>query len=80
LAESNGIDCILISPWETQIGQAAGVHLVLALPSFYGPHDLGTKELKDDPTKGLEETNGVIKRPKGPGLGVHYTFQDEKEE
>jgi o-succinylbenzoate synthase len=78
LAESNGIDCILISPWETQIGQAAGVHLALASPSFNGPHDLGTKELRDDPTIGLEESHGVIKKPKGPGLGVHYTFQDEK--
>lgn len=78
LAESNGIDCVLISPWETQIGQAAGVHLALASPSFNGPHDLGTKELKDDPTYGLKEINGVIHLPKGPGLGVHYTFQDEK--
>ena len=78
LAESNGIDCVLISPWETQIGQAAGVHLALASPSFDGPHDLGTKELRDDPTTGLQESKGIIKRPKGPGLGVHYTFKDEE--
>lgn len=77
LAEANGIDCVIISPWETQIGQAAGVHLALSSPNFKGPHDLGTKELKNDPTTGLEESNGIIKRPKGSGLGIHYMFQDE---
>ncbi|MFX0113669.1 MAG: mandelate racemase/muconate lactonizing enzyme family protein [Candidatus Hodarchaeota archaeon] len=78
LAEANNISCVVISPWETQVGQAAGVHLALASPNFSGPHDLGTKELKDDPTKGLQEEKGIIRSPTGPGLGIIYEFENKK--
>ncbi|MFW9917761.1 MAG: mandelate racemase/muconate lactonizing enzyme family protein [Candidatus Thorarchaeota archaeon] len=73
LAEAYGIDCVVISPWETQIAVSAGIHLAVATPNCIGPHDLGTKELKDDPTEGLKEEKGVIRAPTTPGLGVSYT-------
>lgn len=73
LAEANNIDCVMISPWETQIGQAAAVHLALASSNCNRPHDLGTKELKDDPTEGLQEEHGIIRAPTAAGLGVTYT-------
>lgn len=77
LAEANNIDCVMISPWETQIAQAAAVHLALASSNFNRPHDLGTKELKDDPTEGLLEEHGIIRSPTAAGLGVTYTFQND---
>lgn len=74
LAEEYGIECVVISPWETQIGVSAGVHLVLSGSNFNHPHEIGTKELADDPVRGLVEDDGLIQFPSGPGLGV--TFQE----
>jgi len=74
LAEANGIECVVISPWETQIGQAAGIHLILSCSNFNHPNDLGTDGLKDDPTRGLQEERGIISVPTDPGLGVSYNF------
>lgn len=77
LAEANGIECVLITPWETQIGIAAGIHLVLASPNANHSHELMTGDLKDDPTYGLQEERGIIQPPTGPGLGVTYEFQSD---
>jgi o-succinylbenzoate synthase len=74
IGEAHGIECVVISPWETQIGNAAGVHLALAGMNFNHAHDMGTRELIDDPVKGLEEKNGIILKPLEPGLGVSYHF------
>jgi L-alanine-DL-glutamate epimerase-like enolase superfamily enzyme len=70
LAEDNGIECVIISPWETQIGVSAAVHLVLSGSNFNHPHELAPGSLKDDPFKGLVEDNGVYLPPKGAGLGI----------
>ncbi len=74
LAQANGIECVVISPWETQIGQSAGIHLILSTSNFNHPNDLGLNGLQDDPTSGLVEEQGIIHVPKGPGLGISYTF------
>jgi L-alanine-DL-glutamate epimerase-like enolase superfamily enzyme len=72
LAEGHGIECVVISPWETQIGVSAGVHLVLSGSNFNRPHEIGTNELADDPVRGLVEDQGTIRPPIGPGLGVSF--------
>ncbi len=77
LAQANGIECVVISPWETQIGQSAGVHLILSTSNFNHPNDLGLNGLQDDPTSGLIEEQGIIHVPKGPGLGITYSFQSD---
>jgi L-alanine-DL-glutamate epimerase-like enolase superfamily enzyme len=74
LAEVNGIECVLISPWETQVGIAAAIHLVLSSSNFNHPQDLGIGALKDDPTSGLYQKQGMIEVPTAPGLGVMYKF------
>lgn len=70
LAEKHGIECVIISPWETQIGVAAAVHLVLSGSNFNHPHELAPGSLRDDPFKGLVENNGVYIPPNGTGLGI----------
>jgi L-alanine-DL-glutamate epimerase-like enolase superfamily enzyme len=70
LAEEHGIECVMISPWETQIGVSAAVHLVLSGLNFNHPHELAPGSLKNDPFRGLEENNGKYQPPKGTGLGV----------
>jgi len=70
LAEENDIECVIISPWETQIGVSAAVQLVLSGSNFNHPHELGPGSLKDDPFHGLVENNGLYLPPKGAGLGI----------
>ncbi len=70
LAEEHGIECVIISPWETQIGVAGAVHLVLSGTNFNHPHELAPGSLRDDPFRGLVEDNGVYLSPKGAGLGI----------
>ena len=72
LAEGHGIECVVISPWETQIGVSAGVHLILSGSNFNHPHEIGINELADDPIRGLSEEQGTIHPPVGSGLGVVF--------
>jgi len=70
LAEENNIECVIISPWETQIGVSAAVHLVLSGSNFNHPHEIAPGSLKGDPYHGLEDSNGIYLPPKNVGLGV----------
>lgn len=70
LAEANGIECVIISPWETQIGVSAAVHLVLSGSNFNHPHEIELGSLKDDPFHGLVEEKGKYLPPTGIGLGI----------
>ncbi|HET8678894.1 MAG TPA: enolase C-terminal domain-like protein, partial [bacterium] len=40
IGEAAGIDCVVISTFETQIGAAAGLHLALSLPFGNHAHEL----------------------------------------
>lgn len=66
IASSAGIDCVVVSPWETAIGLAAGVHLAVCLDSprchELGVPDIGTWE--------LSECEGTVTIG-GAGLGAH---------
>jgi len=74
LAEANAIECVLISPWETSVGIAAGVHLAVSAVNTNHPHELDLISLQNDPAIGLTQEQGSILLPKEPGLGVHYPF------
>ena len=70
LAEENGIECVVISPWETQIGVSAAVHLVLSSKNFNHPHEIAPGALKGEPFHGLIENDGLYFPPTNAGLGV----------
>ncbi|MHA1993267.1 MAG: mandelate racemase/muconate lactonizing enzyme family protein [Candidatus Hodarchaeales archaeon] len=75
LAECNDIECVLISPWETQIGVAAALHIALSSPNFKHPQGIGLGALQDDPTSGLYQKQGALQIPSASGLGISYKFQ-----
>jgi L-alanine-DL-glutamate epimerase-like enolase superfamily enzyme len=70
LGEAEGIECVVISPWETQIGVSAAVHLAISSSNFNHPHEIAPGALKGDPFKGLLEENGIYQQPTGAGLGI----------
>ena len=70
LAEENDIECVIISPWETQIGVSAAVHLVLSGSNFNHPHEIAPGSLRDDPFQGLIVENGRYLPSFAPGLGI----------
>ena len=70
LAKENDIECVLISPWETQIGVSAAVHLILSGSNFNHPHEIAPGALIGDPYHGLENRNGIYLPPTGAGFGV----------
>ncbi|MBY8996556.1 MAG: mandelate racemase/muconate lactonizing enzyme family protein [Candidatus Thorarchaeota archaeon] len=70
LAEENDIECVIISPWETQIGISAAVHLVLSGSNFNHPHEIAPGSLRVDPFHGLVVDDGKYQPPKGSGLGI----------
>jgi len=61
---------VIISPWETQIGISAAVHLVLSGSNFNHPHEIALGPLRDDPFTGLVEDNQTYQPPTGTGLGI----------
>jgi L-alanine-DL-glutamate epimerase-like enolase superfamily enzyme len=71
LAEENDIECVIISPWETQIGISGGIHLAVASSNFNHAHEIAAGSLEDDPFFGLEEHLGEYRLPHGPGLGIN---------
>jgi o-succinylbenzoate synthase len=77
IAECNAIECVLISPWETQIGLAAALHIVFSSPNFNHPQGIGLGALQDDPVTGLHQKKGTFQIPTAPGLGIMYEFQNE---
>jgi L-alanine-DL-glutamate epimerase-like enolase superfamily enzyme len=70
LAEENDIECVIISPWETQIGVSAAVHLALSRKNFNHPHEISPDSLKGDPFQGLVASKGIYYPPVGNGFGV----------
>jgi L-Ala-D/L-Glu epimerase len=71
IAEAAGIQCNLVSPYETSIGAAANVHLAAAAPNVPFACEIGVDaDLRDDPGTGLLSDGGDMLVPTGPGLGV----------
>jgi o-succinylbenzoate synthase len=77
LAECNEIECVLISPWETQIGIAAALHIAISARNFKYPQELSLGALRDDPTSGLQQLQGTLQIPTEPGLGIRLIGNDK---
>jgi len=75
LGEENGIECVFISPWETQIGVSAAVHVVLSRCNFNHSHEIAPGALIDDPFRGLVEENGIYQKPIGTGLCIDQSSE-----
>jgi L-alanine-DL-glutamate epimerase-like enolase superfamily enzyme len=69
--EQAGIDTVVISPWESEIGLAAGAHLASALVSARPAQELtpieGSAVLADFDA---QKNRGQLRVPSGPGLGT----------
>jgi L-alanine-DL-glutamate epimerase-like enolase superfamily enzyme len=66
-----GLDCVVISPFETQIGAAAGLHMALALPYGRHAHELTVFATQPEMARtGIRLAGDTLSPSDGPGLGV----------
>ncbi|HUV07336.1 MAG TPA: dipeptide epimerase [Spirochaetia bacterium] len=77
LADTADIRCVTVSPLETTLGTAAGVHWASTLT--YSDHDhelVGPLLLEGDPFEGVVITRNTVQVPEKPGLGVSISRGD----
>lgn len=71
IGEAAGIDCIVISTFETQIGAAAGLHLALSLPTGHHAHELTVFATQPEMARtGIRLEGDVLLPAPVPGHGV----------
>lgn len=71
IGEAAGIDCVVISPFETQIGAAAGLHMALALPLGRHAHELTVFDTQPEMARtGIRTERDQLMPGLGPGLDV----------
>jgi o-succinylbenzoate synthase len=71
LAAAHRIDIVVISPFETQVGAAAGLALALAAPTAGRAHELRVFESQpEDADTEIRVERGQIIPSRAPGLGV----------
>lgn len=71
IAEAAGIDLVVVSPFETHLGAAAGIHFALSSPLCQRAQELSIFLVKAGrPGCQLAGRNGSVDRPSAPGLGV----------
>jgi L-Ala-D/L-Glu epimerase len=71
IAAAHNIDLVVISPFETQIGAAAGLALALAAPTGHRAHELRVFDSQADlATTDIRCERGIIYPSEAPGLGV----------
>lgn len=71
LAAAHRIDVVVISPFETQIGAAAGLALALATPTGSRAHELRVFDSQPDTAEtAIRVERGEILPSREPGLGV----------
>ena len=71
LAEACGVGCVLISPFDTELGVAAAAQLAATFPAPVAAQGLATFMVVDDQTdRTLEVENGSLVIPQGVGFGV----------
>lgn len=71
IGEAAGIDCVVISPFETQVGAAAGLHMALALPYGRHAHELTVFATQPEMARtGIRMSGDTLVPSENPGLGV----------
>jgi o-succinylbenzoate synthase len=71
LAAAHRIDVVVISPFETQIGAAAGLALALSAPTAHRAHELRVFDSQpEDAETDIRVVEGTILPSGAPGLGV----------
>lgn len=79
IGEAAGIDCIVISPFETQIGAAAGLHMALALPIGRHAHELTVFASQAEMARtGIRLDGETLTPAAAPGLGVDGIVELER--
>ncbi|MDR7520263.1 MAG: enolase C-terminal domain-like protein, partial [Armatimonadota bacterium] len=81
IKDAAGIACVVISPFETQIGAAAGLHMALALPTGRHAHELTVFATQPELARtGIRlERDALFPAPQ-PGLGVESIAEIEHAE
>lgn len=71
VAQASHIPCVVVSPYEGQLGMAADIHVAAASPNCIWAVELGLGDrVKEDPCEGLNFHRGYVQVPVGPGLGI----------
>lgn len=71
IGEAAGIDCVVISPFETQVGAAAGLHMALALPIGRHAHELTVFATQPEMARtGIRLHGDTLVPADAPGHGV----------
>ncbi len=79
IGEAVGIDCVVISTFETQIGAAAGLHLALNLPIGRHAHELTVFATQPEMARtGIRLEGDVLLPAPAPGHGVESIVEMEK--
>ncbi|RFU65051.1 mandelate racemase/muconate lactonizing enzyme family protein [Peribacillus glennii] len=71
--EAAGLQCVLISPFDTLLGTYASLHLSTILPGSHSQEMVGPYYLKEDPF-GKMDVKGEMDIPNGIGFGVEDIF------
>ncbi|MGQ0568604.1 MAG: mandelate racemase/muconate lactonizing enzyme family protein, partial [Armatimonadota bacterium] len=79
IGEAAGIDCVVISPFETQIGAAAGLHMALSLPLGRHAHELTVFASQPGmASTGIRLDGDQLIPAAAPGLGVDNIVELER--
>jgi L-alanine-DL-glutamate epimerase-like enolase superfamily enzyme len=79
IGEAAGIDCVVISTFETQIGAAAGLHLALTLPIGHHAHELTVFVTQSGMARtGIRLEGDALFPAAAPGHGVENIVEMEK--
>lgn len=72
IAEAAGVACVCVSPYETDLGGSANVHLAASSSAFPYAAELGTgvSQVRLEGMTGLSTTDGFVAVPVRAGLGI----------
>ena len=79
IGEAAGVDCVVISTFETQIGAASGLHLALSLPFGHHAHELSVFATQPEMARtGIRLEGDVLFPASSSGHGVESIAEMEQ--